>query len=162
MSIRQHSWWMFLECPLEGQVLGNVRQLVKSETVLVQAMTLCHYSCLLGTETSKTWSMSTLSHLSSFRYWGWLSWAPWAGPAMRCKILSIPDNDLTMTTQTWCVNWSRQTSGMRRDFAVHGLYCCSRQRKCYSHLSTLKTVLYKECEKDWCTVNDPFVHIGIC
>ena len=58
-----------------------------------------------------------------------------------------PGNDVTVATQTLSVNGSRQTPGIRRNFVVHGLSCCYRQKKCCSHLSSLKTVLCKECEK---------------
>ena len=73
----------------------------------------------------------------------------------------ISDNDVTVTTQKLSVNWSKQTPGIRRNFVVHGLSCCYRQRKGCSDLSFLKTELCKECEKDWCTVNNTIVRIGI-
>ena len=75
----------------------------------------------------------------------------------------IPDDDVTVTTQTLIVDWSRQTPQIRRNVVAHVLSCCYRQRKCCSDLSSLKSVLCKECEKasDWSTVNNTFVHIGI-
>ena len=113
-----------------------------------------------GNSSEKEYEYS--DHLSSFRHWEWLWWAHWAGPAMRFILYQVLTmNDVTLATQTLSVNWSRQTPRIRRNFVVHGLSCCYRPRKCCSDLSSLKTVLCNECEKDWCTVKNTFVHIGI-
>ena len=59
----------------------------------------------------------------------------------------LPDNEVTVTTHTWSVNLSRQTSGISRNFVVHGLCCCYRQRKCCSDLPSVKLCCARRCMK---------------
>ena len=77
---------------------------MKSETTLGKAVTLCHYGDLLGMEThqKKEYEYSEALVKLQTRTVTLMSALSWTSQAI--YFILFPDNDMTVTTQTWSVN----------------------------------------------------------